>query len=167
MVSIFAETVYDETSTVTFANDDNLIVEIPAQVSFPTVDVSSIVGDFTYIETAIIEFNFVGGMDIEMGVGDVNFGLDAKPTAEFNGNLDVFSTVQSDRIVNINNNNGPDNITAENFSGSIAIDSYVDTPLDIGYDFSVSGVTTQYAPRANGAQTIDMQGKIGLVGRQP
>jgi len=167
MVSIFAESVSDETQTVNFADNDLLIDEIPAQLNLPTTDISATVGGFTYIESAVMEFNFVGGMDIQIAGGTRFFFLDAKPSAEFDGSLDVFSGVQEDTIVEIRETELGEFSTVENFSGNVAIDSYVDTPLVIGYDFTVDGTTSTFAPRADGAQTIDMNAKISLIGRQP
>jgi len=101
MVSIFAEDVYDETINYDFANATGIgrIDDVP--LNFPTIDVSSIVGGFAYIESFTVEASFTGNMDVSNqrpNGGSDPVGIEVKPTYIFNNKLDIFGTVAAGQI---------------------------------------------------------------------
>jgi len=167
MVNIFADKVYDETVTISVTDGAPFPQELnSAFTNLPLVDASSIIGGFTYLEEATLELNFVGGLDLDASTDNRTATIDAKPIAIFDSQFNLFGGVDFVEIGRQNDTGG--NVTITDFKGEgVTLDTYVDTPLEIGYDVQFGGDTDQFTLNMDGDQTLDVELIIRLIGRQP
>jgi len=168
MVSIFAETVYSETINFDFADatGNGRLNDVPLS-NFPTVDISSSIPGFAYIETLVMEASVTGNMEVNNQRPNNRSDpvlIESTPSFIFNNQVDIFSAV------------GPQTVTwftgvgSDNFVGpfsateAVPVDTYVDTPAEIGVNNPElgSGVHAAVTP-SSGTITMDLT----LIGRIP
>jgi hypothetical protein len=164
MVSIFADTIYDETITVNFSNGALVHDEINTKASFPTVDVTSIIGGFTYAETLVLTFEFVQPFNTtNRGNKFADARVNMQPEFLFgSNNLDLF-VISKTVVENIQletQTSGPKVTT-------INLDKYIDVPADLKPNLSAETVTPDGPRDVDGNQTIDIRIKVDIIGRQP
>jgi hypothetical protein len=163
MVSIFAETVYDETVTLNLTDFQRF--ENNVNFNYPAVSADTIIGGFVYIERIIVELNFIPGLDVKNTTGtDRDLRLDSEIEYDYDGTIDLFSTVGTLRYfdININPNETP---TLTSVSDTKNFDNYLDVPGNVSPKNFVWD--DQNDIRVDGDQTVDAQITITLVGRKP
>jgi hypothetical protein len=166
MVSIFAETVFTDTQTVTLSDGVDVDVELNNEFNPPNfIDISSTLGGFAYIETVEMTFQFDPPLQFRgfnFFNGD-NFNAEIKPFARFKGDLDLFSEVNFTTLFS-EIASGVDT-TEPIYERIFTVDSYVDTPLEIKYGIDIGGEGD--TPEVEGTQTLDINTSLSMIGRQP
>lgn len=168
MVSIIAKEVFNETITnATFPDGDRLR---DLEFSTGSVDVSSIIGGFAYIETINAETIFSNSsIPIVNLSGYTSHNTNVRPSYTFDSSLDLVVgtniTTTQDNIGAGSSSNPKNGSHDGNGEGSETLDIYVDTPATMSatVNFSAGGSVNI----RNGTHTSDITVKMSVIGRTP
>jgi len=168
MVSIFADEVYNERSTISVTDQDNVEVAFDG-LTFTSANVSTVVGGFTYVETVIATVDFVQDIDLDhtQNSGFSGVAFQVVPVYEFNSALNLFNTLAPSEFDSQGFNAGQNRTVEVSGTTSITADTYVDTPATMSVTLDMERTGSGEAVVIDGNQTIDVDVIFEFIGRQP
>jgi len=164
MVSIFADNLYEETTTLTF-QDGTDINDSSLDANLTSVTNTDVTNGFAYLDTINVVLQPTT-LDVDLSASFSDFTIDLDILLQFNGVTLVSINERIARGFDDYSDQDSGNQTVNiSLDKQLTADVYIDEPLDISTQIVTSGRENKIS--INGTQNIDFDLSIQGVGRLP